>query len=53
MIGAFRNFELNQVDLEGKPGRAFYPEEEGVPPYDELVFIANRDDSHRPELRRS
>lgn len=40
VIGAFRNFELNQLTLEGKPGRAFYPEESGVPPYDELILIA-------------
>jgi len=25
VIGAFRNFELNQMDIEGRPGRAFYP----------------------------
>jgi putative hydroxymethylpyrimidine transport system substrate-binding protein len=41
VIGAFRNFELNQMDIEGRPGRAFYVEEEGVPPYDELIVIAN------------
>ena len=41
VIGAFRNFELNQLELEGHPGRAFYPEEQGVPTYDELIFIAN------------
>jgi putative hydroxymethylpyrimidine transport system substrate-binding protein len=41
VIGAFRNFELNQLALEGRPGLAFYPEEEGVPTYDELIFIAN------------
>jgi putative hydroxymethylpyrimidine transport system substrate-binding protein len=41
VIGAFRNFELNQLELAGHPGRAFYPEEEGVPTYDELIFIAN------------
>jgi len=43
VIGAFRNFELNQLDIEGKPGRAFYPEEHGVPPYDELIYLASRD----------
>jgi putative hydroxymethylpyrimidine transport system substrate-binding protein len=43
VIGAFRNFELNQLDLAKKPGRAFYPEEEGIPPYDELVLVANRE----------
>lgn len=41
VIGAFRNFELNQMDIEGYPGRAFYPEEEGVPAYDELILVAN------------
>jgi putative hydroxymethylpyrimidine transport system substrate-binding protein len=53
VIGAFRNFELNQLDLEGSPGRAFYPEEEGVPAYDELIFIANAaklDDSRLPRF---
>ena len=41
VIGAFRNFELNQMDIEGVPGRCFYIEEEGVPSYDELIYIAN------------
>lgn len=52
VIGAFRNFELNQMDLAKKPGRAFYPEEEGVPPYDELVLVANRDQLNDPRLGR-
>ena len=53
VIGAFRNFELNQLDLEGKPGRAFYPEEHGVPAYDELIYLAHRDmvgDSRLPRF---
>jgi putative hydroxymethylpyrimidine transport system substrate-binding protein len=52
VIGAFRNFELNQLDLEGHPGRAFYPEEEGVPAYDELIFIANSAKLDDPRLHR-
>jgi putative hydroxymethylpyrimidine transport system substrate-binding protein len=52
VIGAFRNFELNQLALEGRPGRAFFPEEEGVPPYDELIYLAHTDDLGRPALRR-
>ena len=52
VIGAFRNFELNQLALEGRPGRAFYPEEEGVPVYDELIFIANRERLDDPRLGR-
>ena len=43
VIGAYRNFELNQMDIAKRPGRAFYPEENGVPPYDELIYVAHRD----------
>ena len=50
VIGAFRNFELNQLAILGRPGRAFYPEEEGVPAYDELIYIAHRDDTGDPRL---
>jgi putative hydroxymethylpyrimidine transport system substrate-binding protein len=52
VIGAFRNFELNQLELESRPGRAFYPEEEGVPTYDELIFIANNTSLDNPRLPR-
>jgi putative hydroxymethylpyrimidine transport system substrate-binding protein len=52
VIGAFRNFELNQMDIINKPGRAFFVEEEGVPAYDELVLVANRADLAKPALRR-
>jgi putative hydroxymethylpyrimidine transport system substrate-binding protein len=50
VVGAFRNFELNQMALEGAPGRAFYPEEHGVPPYDELILIARSDRRDDPRL---
>jgi putative hydroxymethylpyrimidine transport system substrate-binding protein len=43
VIGAFRNFELNQLAIEGFEGRCFYPELEGVPSYDELIYVANPD----------
>ncbi len=43
VIGAFRNFELNQLDIKGHPGLAFYPEENGVPVYDELIFIIHNE----------
>jgi putative hydroxymethylpyrimidine transport system substrate-binding protein len=52
VIGAFRNFELNQMDLAKQPGLAFYPEEEGIPPYEELVLVANRDKLDDPRLGR-
>lgn len=43
IIGGFRNFELDQLALAGRPGRAFFPEEHGVPLYDELIYVAHRD----------
>jgi putative hydroxymethylpyrimidine transport system substrate-binding protein len=51
VIGAFRNFELNQMDIIGKPGKAFFPEEEGVPPYDELILVANKSSLGDSRLR--
>jgi putative hydroxymethylpyrimidine transport system substrate-binding protein len=50
VIGAFRNFELNQMDIAKRPGRAFYPEENGVPPYDELIYVAHRENLGDPRL---
>ncbi len=50
VIGAYRNFELNQMDLAGRPGRAFYLEEEGVPAYDELIIVAKSDNTGNPEI---
>lgn len=47
VTGAFRNFELAQMAQEGVKGRAFYIEEEGVPTYDELIFVANSDSYSR------
>jgi putative hydroxymethylpyrimidine transport system substrate-binding protein len=43
VIGAFRNFELTQLEIAGKKGKAFYPEELGVPVYDELIYVAHND----------
>jgi putative hydroxymethylpyrimidine transport system substrate-binding protein len=39
VVGGYRNFELIQMRLDGHPGIAFYPEEHGVPPYDELIYV--------------
>jgi putative hydroxymethylpyrimidine transport system substrate-binding protein len=52
VIGAYRNFELNQMEIEGVPGRCFYIEEEGVPAYDELIYVANPDRMNADMIRR-
>lgn len=52
VIGAFRNFELTQLKLAGKEGRAFYPEAHGVPPYDELIYIAAQKNADDPRMAK-
>ncbi|MEO1200876.1 MAG: ABC transporter substrate-binding protein, partial [Pseudomonadota bacterium] len=51
VIGAFRNFEMTQLALEGSAGRAFFPEEHGVPVYDELIYVARSDALEDQRLR--
>ena len=52
VIGAFRNFELNQMEIENIPGRCFYLEEEGIPAYDELIYVANPETKDDDRIRR-
>ncbi|GAA6201954.1 ABC transporter substrate-binding protein [Aquicoccus sp. SU-CL01552] len=52
VIGAFRNFELNQMEIEEVAGRCFYLEEEGLPAYDELIYVANPEMMDRDMIRR-
>jgi putative hydroxymethylpyrimidine transport system substrate-binding protein len=56
IVGGFRNFELNQLDIEGRPGRAFFPEDHGVPVFEELIYVAHngiaQDRARQAVLRR-
>jgi len=52
VIGAFRNFELNQMDIEGVKGKCFYLEEEGLPSYDELIYVANSENIDKEKISR-
>ena len=52
VLGAYRNFELNQMEIEGVEGKCFYVEEEGVPTYDELIYVANPETMDRDLVRR-
>lgn len=52
VIGSYRNFELNQLDIENHPGHAFYVEEEGVPSYEELIIVVNNKDRGNDKYRR-
>jgi len=52
VLDGYRNFEITQLDIEGMPGIAYYPEEHGVPPYDELVYVTHADLRDDPRLGR-
>jgi len=41
VIGAYRNYEKNEIELEGKRASFFPLEKYGLPDYYELVFIAS------------
>lgn len=43
VIGAFRNFELNDLELNKARGRIWLVEKTGVPMYDELILITKRE----------
>jgi len=52
VIGAYRNFELTQLEIEGKKGVAFFPEENGVPIFDELIYVVNKDKTDDPRFAK-
>ncbi len=52
VIGAYRNFELNQMEIEGVEGNCFFVEEEGLPAYDELIYVANTDTMDKEMIAR-
>jgi putative hydroxymethylpyrimidine transport system substrate-binding protein len=51
-IDGYRNVELVQLELQKHPGIAFYPEENGVPVYDELIYVTNDKMRNDPRLAR-
>ena len=51
-IGGFRNFELTSSTSREAPGSGFYPEEHGVPVYDELIYVTRSDMTARRSAPR-
>lgn len=52
VIGGYRNFELTQIEIEGKAAKAFYPEEHGMPVFDELIYVVRKDKTDDPRYAR-
>ncbi|RYB06985.1 ABC transporter substrate-binding protein [Lichenibacterium ramalinae] len=51
VVGAYRNVEFFEMQLAGHPGKLFFPEEHGVPPYDESIFVTTVEKSHAPFVK--
>lgn len=52
VIGAFRNFELNDLALNKAKGRIWLVEKHGVPTYDELILVAKRETVDAAKTRK-
>lgn len=52
VTGMMRTFELIQMELAGVKGRVFYPEKNGVPTYEELLFVVNKNHAHDSRWKR-
>lgn len=52
VIGAGRNYELIDLQQRKIPVSFFYPEQYGVPDYDELIFVARPDKAKDPKIAR-
>lgn len=52
VIGGYRNIEALELKLAGKPPEVFNVEDYGVPAYDELIIVANRDEAHSEKIQK-
>jgi len=43
ILDGYRNVELIQLEDQGHPAQAWFPEQNGVPGYDELIYVAAAD----------
>ncbi len=52
VIGGYRNIEALELQLQGKEPVVFNIEDYGIPAYDELIIVANRDDVAQPKTAK-
>lgn len=52
VIGAYRNFELHELRLHQHDGVAFFPEEYGVPNFEELTLVVHKDRVNDPKIAK-
>jgi putative hydroxymethylpyrimidine transport system substrate-binding protein len=52
VIGGYRNFEANELKDHGAEPTVFKIEDYGVPAYDELIILANKDNATDPKYKK-
>ncbi len=52
VIGGYRNIEALEIQLQGKEPVVFNVEDYGVPAYDELILVANKDAAEKPKIKK-
>jgi len=52
VIGGYRNIEALEMKQHGKKPVVFNVEDYGVPAYDELIIVANRDEAHSEKIKK-
>jgi len=52
VIGGYRNIEALEMKLAGKEPVVLNVEDYGVPAYDELIIVANRDEAHSEKIQK-
>ncbi|SER17062.1 putative hydroxymethylpyrimidine transport system substrate-binding protein [Faunimonas pinastri] len=50
VIGAYRNVEVNEIKEHGVTPVVFNVEDYGIPAYDELIILANKDSAKDPRI---
>jgi putative hydroxymethylpyrimidine transport system substrate-binding protein len=52
VTGMMRTYEIIQLNLIHQPARIFLPEKNGVPAYNELIFVTHKKTSHDPRVAK-
>lgn len=52
VIGGYRNIEALEIKLQGKEPIVFNVEDYGVPAYDELILVANKETVNEPKIKK-
>jgi putative hydroxymethylpyrimidine transport system substrate-binding protein len=52
VTGIMRTFEVIQMEINKHPVRTFFPEENGMPTYEELIYVVNKKHMNDPRWKK-